>query len=174
MQILATDRPPALDRAALAIRRVDAIPVALPLRKPVRMAAETVTHARNILVRIEAADGMVGWGEAASAPTMTGDTLGGLTAAVRSPRAGPDRCGRLDATGADEAAAHGAPWQYRRAFRRRDGSARSGRPGIGPAADRSRGRRVAPRGCADVARRQCDAGRGRCGGESQGPRGLPL
>src|SRR6266849_8291952 len=83
VQILATDRPPALDRAALAIRRVDAIPVALPLVKPVRMAAETVMHARNILVRIEALDGTVGWGEAASAPTMTGDTLGGLTAAVR-------------------------------------------------------------------------------------------
>jgi muconate cycloisomerase len=83
MQILASDRPSALDRPALVIRRVDAIPVALPLRKPVRMAAETVTHARNILVRIEAADGTVGWGEAASAPTMTGDTLGGLTSAVR-------------------------------------------------------------------------------------------
>jgi muconate cycloisomerase len=83
VQILATDRPPARDRPALLIRRVDAIPVALPLVKPVRMASETVTHARNILVRIEAADGTVGWGEAASAPTMTGDTLGGLTAAVR-------------------------------------------------------------------------------------------
>ena len=83
MQILASDRPPILDRPALVIRRVDAIPVALPLKKPVQMAAETVTHARNILVRVEAADGMVGWGEAASAPTMTGDTLGGLTAAVR-------------------------------------------------------------------------------------------
>jgi muconate cycloisomerase len=83
MQILASDRSAALDRPALTIRRVDAIPVALPLKKPVRMAAETVTHARNILVRIEAADGTVGWGEAASAPTMTGDTLGGLTAAVR-------------------------------------------------------------------------------------------
>src|SRR5216683_6446371 len=83
MQILASDRPPAIDRPALLIRRVDAIPVALPLKKPVKMAAETVTHARNILVRVEAADGTVGWGEAASAPTMTGDTLGGLTAAVR-------------------------------------------------------------------------------------------
>jgi muconate cycloisomerase len=83
MQILSPDRPSDLARAALVIRRVDAIPVALPLRKPVRMAAETVTHARNILVRIEAADGTVGWGEAASAPTVTGDTLGGLTAAVR-------------------------------------------------------------------------------------------
>jgi muconate cycloisomerase len=83
MQIVASDLPSAVDRPALVIRRVDAIPLALPLVKPVRMAAETVTHAHNILVRVEAADGTVGWGEAASAPTMTGDTLGGLTAAVR-------------------------------------------------------------------------------------------
>ena len=83
MQILSSGPLSVLDRPALVVRRVDAIPVALPLRKPVRMAGETVTHARNILVRIEAADGAVGWGEAASAPTMTGDTLGGLTSAVR-------------------------------------------------------------------------------------------
>jgi muconate cycloisomerase len=67
----------------LTIRRVDAIPVALPLKAPMKMAGETITAAQNILVRIEASDGTVGWGEAASAPTMTGDTLGGLTAAVR-------------------------------------------------------------------------------------------
>ena len=83
MQVSASDRPCALDRPALRVRRVDAIPVALPLKKPVRMASETLTYARNVLVRMEAADGTVGWGEAASAPTMTGDTLGGLTAAVR-------------------------------------------------------------------------------------------
>jgi muconate cycloisomerase len=83
MQILVSARPSVADRPALLIRRIDAIPVALPLKKPVRMASETVTHARNILVRIEAVDGTVGWGEAASAPTMTGDTLAGLTAAVR-------------------------------------------------------------------------------------------
>jgi muconate cycloisomerase len=79
----ASDRQSDLARAPLAIRRVDAIPVGLPLAKPVKMAAETVTHARNILVRIEADDGTVGWGEAASAPTMTGDTIAGLVAAVR-------------------------------------------------------------------------------------------
>ena len=82
MQI-ASDRQSDLARAPLVIRRVDAIPVALPLTKPVKMAAETVTHARNVLVRIEAQDGTVGWGEAASAPTMTGDTIAGLVAAVR-------------------------------------------------------------------------------------------
>ena len=57
--------------------------MALPLKTPMKMAAETITAAQNLLVRIEAADGTVGWGEAASAPTMTGDTLGGLVAAVR-------------------------------------------------------------------------------------------
>ena len=71
------------ERPSLVIRRVDAIPVALPLEKPVKMAGVTIAHAHNVLVRIAAADGAVGWGEAASAPTMTGDTLGGLVAAVR-------------------------------------------------------------------------------------------
>ncbi len=71
------------DDAPLTIRRIDAIPVALPLKSPMKMAAETITAAQNLLVRIEAADGIVGWGEAASAPTMTGDTQGGLVAAVR-------------------------------------------------------------------------------------------
>src|SRR6185295_18725593 len=70
-------------RAPLTIRRVDAIPVALPLKAPMKMAGVTLTKAENLLVRIEAAGGSVGWGEAASAPTMTGDTLGGLVAAVR-------------------------------------------------------------------------------------------
>jgi muconate cycloisomerase len=71
------------EREPLVIRRVDVIPVALPLEKAMAMAGVTVSRALNILVRIEAADGTVGWGEAASAPTMTGDTLGGLVAAVR-------------------------------------------------------------------------------------------
>jgi muconate cycloisomerase len=80
-----TQRPPAarVERTPLIIRRVDAIPVALPLKAPMKMAGVTITKAENLLVRIEAADGTVGWGEAASAPTMTGDTLGGLVWAVR-------------------------------------------------------------------------------------------
>jgi muconate cycloisomerase len=82
MQVVAEHRSE-FARTPLAIRRVDAIPLALPLTKPVKMAAETVTHARNLLVRIEGQDGTVGWGEAASAPTMTGDTIAGLVSAVR-------------------------------------------------------------------------------------------
>src|ERR1700741_2339339 len=71
------------DHPPLVIRRVDAVPVALPLKKPMKMAGVNITHAQNVVLRIEAKDGTVGWGEAASAPTMTGDTLGGLVAAVR-------------------------------------------------------------------------------------------
>jgi muconate cycloisomerase len=74
---------PNLPRKPLTILRVDAIPVALHLKTPMKMAGVTVAKAENLLVRIEAHNGLVGWGEAASAPTMTGDTLGGLVAAVR-------------------------------------------------------------------------------------------
>jgi muconate cycloisomerase len=69
--------------APLVIRRIEAIAVALPLKSPMKMAGITITKAENLLVRAESADGAVGWGEAPSAPTMTGDTLGSLVAAVR-------------------------------------------------------------------------------------------
>ncbi len=59
--------------APVRIARVDAIRVALPLAKPMLMAGVRIETADNVLVRIEAADGTVGWGEATSAPTMTGD-----------------------------------------------------------------------------------------------------
>jgi L-alanine-DL-glutamate epimerase-like enolase superfamily enzyme len=52
------------------------------MKKAVIMAAETVTRADNMLVRIESDTGFVGWGEAASAPTMTGETVAGMMAAV--------------------------------------------------------------------------------------------
>ena len=72
----------AAERAPLIVRRIDAIPVALPLKAPMKMAGITITKAENLLVRVEATGGHVGWGETPSAPTMTGDTLGGLVAAV--------------------------------------------------------------------------------------------
>jgi len=68
---------------SLRIRRVDAIPVALPLIKPMLMAAERIATAENLIVRIEADNGLVGWGEGTVAPTMTGDTLPGIVATVR-------------------------------------------------------------------------------------------
>lgn len=70
------------DSGPLTIKSVEAIPVALPLHKPVVMAGERIENAFNLLVRIEAANGLVGWGEAASAPLMSGDVLPGMVAAV--------------------------------------------------------------------------------------------
>jgi L-alanine-DL-glutamate epimerase-like enolase superfamily enzyme len=72
-----------VDHVPLTVRRIDAIPVALPLKSPMKMAGITITKAENLLVRVESAGGHVGWGEAPSAPTMTGDTLGSLVAAMR-------------------------------------------------------------------------------------------
>jgi muconate cycloisomerase len=64
------------------IKTIEPIAVSLPMKKPVKMAGETVTRADNVLVRIESDDGAVGWGEAASAPTMTGETVASMMAAV--------------------------------------------------------------------------------------------
>ncbi len=70
------------DAKPLIIKRVDAIPIAIPLKKPVIMAGVRLEVSYNLLVRAEAADGLVGWGEASVAPTMTGDVLPGMVAAV--------------------------------------------------------------------------------------------
>jgi L-alanine-DL-glutamate epimerase-like enolase superfamily enzyme len=65
------------------IKHIEAIAVSLPMRKPIRMSLEEVRRADNALVRLETDNGIVGWGEAASAPTMTGETMAGMVAAIR-------------------------------------------------------------------------------------------
>lgn len=67
----------------IRIRSIEPIRVALPLAKPMLMAGVRIETADNVLVRIEASDGTVGWGEATSAPTMTGDLPESLIGAVR-------------------------------------------------------------------------------------------
>jgi muconate cycloisomerase len=64
------------------VKSIEAIAVSLPMKKPVQMAGETVARADNVLVRIESEEGVVGWGEAASAPLMTGETVASMLAAV--------------------------------------------------------------------------------------------
>ena len=66
----------------MPIKSIEPIAVSLPMLKPVIMAGEEVRRADNVLVRIEADDGMIGWGEAASAPVMTGETLESIVTAV--------------------------------------------------------------------------------------------
>ena len=66
----------------MQIKTIEPIAVSLPMLKPVIMAGEEVRRADNVLVRIEADNGTVGWGEAASAPVMTGETLESIVSAV--------------------------------------------------------------------------------------------
>ena len=131
------------------------------------MAGITIAKAENLLVRVEAGDGAVGWGEAPSAPTMTGDTLGGLVAAVRDHLA-PLLIGK-DAERPDSSrdAAPRARRQHRRAFGGRDGAARSCGPRGAHAPDRSRGGAPRRKRRADVAARQRDAGAGHRRGARQ-------
>ena len=69
-------------KATVHIKTIEPIAVSLPMLKPVIMAGEEVRRAENVLVRVEADNGLIGWGEAASAPVMTGDTLESLVGAV--------------------------------------------------------------------------------------------
>jgi muconate cycloisomerase len=67
------------------ITRIEPIAVAFPMKKPVFMAGVEIRQADNVLVRLEADTGrgvIVGWGEAASAPTMTGETVESMMAAI--------------------------------------------------------------------------------------------
>jgi L-alanine-DL-glutamate epimerase-like enolase superfamily enzyme len=66
----------------MKIKRVEPIAVSFPMKKPVFMAGVEIRRADNVLVRIEADNGTVGWGEAASAPTMTGETVESMMAAI--------------------------------------------------------------------------------------------
>ena len=67
----------------MSIKHIQPIAISLPLIKPVKMSFEEIRNAENLLVRVETQGGITGWGEAASAPTMTGETLGSMVAAVR-------------------------------------------------------------------------------------------
>jgi len=68
--------------SAVNIKSIEPIAVSLPMLKPVIMAGEEVRQADNVLVKIVADTGTVGWGEAASAPVMTGETLESIVTAV--------------------------------------------------------------------------------------------
>ena len=66
----------------MKIKSIEPFAVSLPMKKPVTMAGETVARAENVFVRVETDSGLAGWGEAASAPTMTGETTASMMAAI--------------------------------------------------------------------------------------------
>ena len=50
----------------MEIKRIEPIAISLPMKKPVFMAGVEIRQADNVLVRIEADNGVVGWGEPAA------------------------------------------------------------------------------------------------------------
>lgn len=67
----------------MKIARITPIAVSLPLTHPFVMGGSEITATHNVFVRMETDDGLVGWGEASSAPSMTGETIASMMAAVR-------------------------------------------------------------------------------------------
>lgn len=59
----------------LKIRRADGFGLRLPMKKPVLMSGVRLEHSENWLIRLEADNGVVGWGEASSAPNHGGSTV---------------------------------------------------------------------------------------------------
>ncbi len=90
----------------MKIRRVEPIAVSLPMTKPVFMAGVEIRTADNVLVRLEADNGVVGWGEAASAPTMTGETVESMMAAIAYITPAVEGRPAQDIVGAVEAMSH--------------------------------------------------------------------
>lgn len=58
----------------MKIVKVEALHITVPMTSPFRKAGRVQHDADNALVRIETDEGLVGWGEAAAAPLLTGDT----------------------------------------------------------------------------------------------------
>lgn len=67
----------------MKITTVEAIPLAIPYRRPFAFASGRVTAADHVLVRITTDDGLVGYGEAPPRPYTYGETAASIVAAVR-------------------------------------------------------------------------------------------
>jgi L-alanine-DL-glutamate epimerase-like enolase superfamily enzyme len=67
----------------LTLTAIHLWPLRIPLRQPLKLASETITHAETLLVEARDAEGRSGWGEASAAPTMTGEVLPGMTEVAR-------------------------------------------------------------------------------------------
>jgi L-alanine-DL-glutamate epimerase-like enolase superfamily enzyme len=80
---IAARAPARAGQTQVKILRIEPIAVSLPMTKPMKMAGVLITAADNVLVRVELEGGHSGWGEAASAHSMTGETVESMMAAIR-------------------------------------------------------------------------------------------
>ena len=63
------------------IKDIEVFALNIPLKKPIKMSGITVQNAQNIFIKIISNNNLYGWGEASSAPTMTGEFVEGMSAA---------------------------------------------------------------------------------------------
>jgi muconate cycloisomerase len=66
----------------LVIKDISLMTMKIPLKKPIKMSGITVSYAENLFIKIIDETGLFGWGEASSAPTMTGEFAEGMFAAA--------------------------------------------------------------------------------------------
>ena len=66
----------------MKITRVEAIPYAIPYRKPLRFASGEVRAAEHVLVRVHTDDGVVGVADAVPRPFTYGETQGSVIAVI--------------------------------------------------------------------------------------------
>lgn len=66
----------------MKIAKIEPFAADLPLARPIKMSGVEIAVSENVFARIETDDGLVGWGEASSSPSMTGETVESMMAAV--------------------------------------------------------------------------------------------
>lgn len=69
-------------KSDILIKSIDIYTLKIPLKKPIKMAGISVDSAENLFVKITNQNDNYGWGEASSAPTMTGEFSQGMFAAA--------------------------------------------------------------------------------------------
>lgn len=67
----------------MKITEITPIAISLPMTKKLKMAGLVFDHSDNVLVKVTTDNGLVGWGEASASPTMTGETVESMMAAIR-------------------------------------------------------------------------------------------
>ncbi|MBS7792742.1 hypothetical protein KTR66_22320 [Roseococcus sp. SDR] len=67
----------------LSLNAIHVWPLRVPLRHPLYLASETITHAETLIIEAQDSEGRSGWGEASAAPTMTGEVLAGMAEVAR-------------------------------------------------------------------------------------------
>ena len=66
----------------MRIVSVEAVPITVRLAKPMVMSQITVERSHNVLAKVTADNGLVGWGEGVEAVNLTGDTQGAIASAI--------------------------------------------------------------------------------------------